>query len=354
MISYIRYIVGRTKKPKAPRILKSGRVSSSRDQDTTFDLYMKACEETGTVPDDKLGSHLNNRDITAWIYSVDFPVMYSEAENMAREIASIATRRMRRESEVPPRNPWSCHAPFRCDWLELCHSDPSGNIDEWWGIGKSDYSGVKDYKIKMDNGIWKELDRSKPGAVVSPSEVRCYLDCPRKWHFEYVKKARRYDLPFKRYSARFKGNMTHLAAELTARHFKENSDIPSIKQVAIPYFLEIEEMTKDMEFEISRDELHEEADTCLRVGYKMAQNALADANRILHIEQRMAVVIPGTKTWLTCQPDLVTETNDGICITDYKTTSQSRLDQVAEGYRYNPAMYLYALALESGRPMMEV
>ena len=80
----------------------------------------------------------------------------------------------------------------------------------------------------------------------------------------------------------------------------------------------------------------------------MFLDATIDMDEIIYIEKRFGFVLPETKTWVTCQPDIVCRKGNDIYVIDYKTSSSKQLNNVADRYRSNPSMYLYVLALERG------
>ena len=300
---------------------------------------------TDTPPNQETLAHFEARDRAAWIYSTDFFVTRDEAKGVATELAEIAKaiRGKAKAESPPPRNLWACSTPFPCDWKELCHANPEGDIDNWWGIEKNDYDGLatfetrksaKNYnKIKLQRGVTN---------MVSPSELACFSRCPRKWYFEYAKLAQRKGLPFVKSRARFRGNLIHLSAELMAKE-------GSTRDFEV-YARELVDESWDDHDAIAEDISHAKG-----TGMTMYQAATWDMEKMLHAEQRFAVVMPGSKVWLINKPDIVTQTKEGLTIiTDYKTTSRPNLVTVAEEYRSNPALYLYAWALMSGNTAEEI
>tara|TARA_R110000824_G_scaffold36852_1_gene113973 strand:- start:15139 stop:15636 length:498 start_codon:yes stop_codon:yes gene_type:complete len=111
------------------------------------------------------------------------------------------------------------------------------------------------------------------------------------------------------------------------------------------------------QYNLSPEEMLEffgDANGAFMAAQRMFCRAVSDMDEILHIEKRFACLIPGTKTWVTCQPDIVCRSGEDIYIVDYKTSSKQRLNRVAEDFRYNPALYIYALALTNGYEAKEV
>ena len=351
MTVYLRYVLARPTRPKPPLILKDETVSHKKKQDTTAVLYAKACDEAGHPTDPDTMAHLESRDRTAWLHTHTFPIIEEDMHQAATEFGSIA-RRMRQEKEVPDRNPFACQMP-KCDWLELCHANPAGDIENWWGIESSDYSGLKPYTIRYQGRFDRELRRDKPGVVVTSSEIRNYLSCPRRWYFENVRNASRGERTYSRYSSRWKGTMVHCYAELLAK-----ADAEEIRHTDIgpAYDLCVDGFIAKLSEQSEKEQLLQDAETCIEVAvmmYLAARKPTHDNSfgqlEILHTEQRFAAVLPGTKTWITCQPDLVCRDQLGnLIIIDYKTTNRTDLEEAAEGFRYNPSMYLYALAVSKG------
>ena len=350
---YIRYVLARPVLPKPPKVLSSSsasRISSAKNQDTTAELYLEAHSNLGTEPNPETLAHLRDRDTYAWTHSITYPVEESEVMQMGEELGTI-TRGMRiADNEVPHRNLWACTRP-RCDWSDLCHGNPSGDIDNWWGISTSDYDGLSSYVVRYQGREDKLLERNKPGKIVTASEIRNYLTCPRKWYFENVKKAARSERSYSHYSARWKGNMVHKYAELMAL-----SDMNKIHHTDIgPQWDEyLQEYSDQLTDEDEKSQLAMDAVACEAVALKMynlARQPLNSAPHVLqveHAEQRFAAVLPGTKTWITCQPDLICRDGNDIVIVDYKTLSSSNLVRDAQNYRHLPSMYLYALAVTKG------
>lgn len=347
MESYnIRYVLARTALPKAPKILQSGRVSAHKQQDTSLNRYLDTCAALEQEPDEGMAAHLKERDRFTWVHSIDFPVTEEEAHDTTKELADVAKtmRSMKNKGTPPPRNLWACNSPYKCDWSELCHSNPEGDIENWWGIKANSYDGLATFEARRKKGSHAKirLDRASTN-MVSPSELRCFMTCPRKWHFEYVKLAERERMSYRSQGARFRGTLAHLSAELHALN-KESDYIVYANQLVEDHWLEEEASTVEEDIIIGQ-----------AVGKKMFERATHDARTILHVEQRMAVIMPKSKVWLVNKPDLVTRTNSGeIMVIDYKTTSFTRLDRKAEEFRNNPALYLYAWALMKGSRAWEV
>jgi hypothetical protein len=353
-VLYIRYVLARPVLPKNAKILSgpkaAPRVSNAKNQDTTAEMYRLAHSNLGTEPDPDTLAHYEQRDKHAWIHSVTCPVEESEMMQLGYEFGRI-TRNMRiKEGDVPHRNLWACTRP-RCDWSDLCHGNPSGDIDNWWGITTSDYDGLASYVVRYQGREDKLLERNKPGKVVTASEVRNFLTCPRKWYFENVKNAGRSERSYAQYSARWKGNMVHKYAELMA-----HADMGLMPHTAIgPMWDEfIQGYVDQLNDHSEKEQLMIDADVCWQVAinmYELARAPLSSAPHVLqveHAEQRFAAVLPGTKTWITCQPDLVCSDGKDTVIVDYKTLSSSNLVRDAHNYIHLPSMYLYALAVTDG------
>jgi hypothetical protein len=353
-VIYIRYVFARPVLPKPARVLRGAdkvmRVSNEKRQDTTAELYLQAHEELGTEPDKTTLDHFRERDKHAWFHSVTIPLDGSDTTDIGRELGSI-TRGMRlKDGDVPHRNLWACTRP-RCDWADLCHGNPKGDIDNWWGITTSDYDGLASYMIRYKGREDKLLERDKPGKVVTASEIRNYLTCPRKWYFENVKNASRSERTYSKYSARWKGTMVHKYAELMALADMgtiNHTDIGSMWDSFIQGYLNKLSDT-DEQHQLTLD-----AEVCWEVAnkmYLMGRESLSHAPHVLpveHAEQRFATVLPGTKTWITCQPDLICRDGKDLVIVDYKTMSSTNLVRDAHNYTHLPSMYLYALAVSNG------
>ena len=351
---YLRYVLARPVLPKEPRRSADGTVSRSKRQDTSAASYLEACKEAGHDPDPDTLEHFRDRDKHAWFHTVTFPIDETDMVQIGRELGDISRKMRGTKGDVPNRNLWACTRP-RCDWADLCHGNPKGDIENWWGITTSDYDGLASYVIRYKNRFDKVLDRSKPGNVVTASEIRNFLTCPRKWYFENVKNAARGEKNYARYSSRWKGNLVHKYAELMA---KADFGRPfGIKHTDIgPCWDEyVESLTDQISDEDEKAQLLVDADICQQVGtkmYLMAREPLTPGSHALtaeHAEQRFAALLPGTKTWITCQPDLVCSDDKGnTIIVDYKTLGAQNLVKEANNYTHLPSMYLYGLAVTKG------
>lgn len=350
---FIRYALARPVLPGTPKILKNQKVSSDKRQDITAQSYAEACTSADQEVNQETYEHLKERDKYAWSYRMDFPITEEDVESITNELV-WAPRAMRRNRSVPGRNPFGCRNP-NCDWLDLCHANPDGNIEEWWGTVDSDYDGIQSFRLKDTHGRKapnKILTREKPGSSVSPSELRTYMRCQRKWWFEYVKR-KKIDKSYSHYSARLKGTFCHLAAELIGKAAmktpRELWDTLKNEPLLLRKYTEQAQ-------ELLGNFSEEDKATAMKdiwngwcVGHELFRIGMEGLTGILHIEERFAFLWPGTKTWMTCKPDLVAHDEWGnIYIVDYKTTSNAKLNQVAEGFRYNAAPYFYAGALEHG------
>jgi len=341
---HIRYTVARPARPVDPTVLKNGKISVSKAQDTTSIRYVDLCKSLEQEVNKDYLSYLRARDANAWSYTLDIPVEPGEAESVAANFP-WAAKRMRNIRRAPERNPWACHSNY-CDWLDLCHADASGDVDNWWGVGQSDYTGHKSYKLKAAPHRGKEgypigkynkvLEKSKNGVVVTPSEMRCFFTCPRKWWFEYAKQ-KRVMCNYDKFSPRLRGILCHSAAE---RYGNGNESFDEFADESNAYLLSqgvTQPETWDEDLLLYWD-----------TGRSMFLDATIDMDEILYIETRFGFVLPETKTWVTCQPDIVCRKGNDIYVIDYKTSSSKQLNNVADRYRINPSMYLYVLALERG------
>lgn len=354
---YIRYVLARPVMPKSPKLVGANKdvVSTDKRQDTTASAYLEACSENEQEPDEETLEHFRLRDQHAWTYRMDFPVHEQDAEAVASELA-WATRSMRKHNDVPGRNTYACRNPD-CDWLDLCHANPEGDIGSWWGVTDSDYDGLKPFVLidRADRRAPKKtLERDKPGAVISSSELQTYLRCQRKWWFEYVKK-KKVAKSYKHYSSRMKGTFCHLAAEIVglaaqtvpSEHWHELTSSQALRST---YSEEADKIVGKYNF--PKEEVSNIANDIWMgwyVGLEMFRLAVKDMKEILLVEDRMGFILPGTKTWMTGKPDIVTKDSNGnIYITDYKTTNTQYLNKAAEKFRHNPQPYFYLNALEKG------
>ena len=278
-----KYVFGRVAIPKPFTVLKSGKLSTNKNQDTTAGVYHQACVDHDVPVDEELYTHLINRDRRAWSGEVDW-IMHPDEIAFACAEAANVSRRMRAEgTSMPPRSVSSCRM---CDWSRYCKTDPQGNHASWFGVRQrgNEYSGAaSSYKLP-DRTIDKDSS-----FILSPSQMRGYMACPRKWYLSYKLGLEPAKSEWRKVSARTYGTLVH--------------------------------------------------EGCAILG-----------EAAMKAEMRRAFVIPGTRAWVTCQPDLIGRDYEGDdVIIDYKTSSSQHLDTVADDYLNHPAMFLYAQAWLNGQ-----
>lgn len=343
-----KYIFGRVAKPKPIRILKDGTLSRATNQDTNVHTYLNTCEEMGIEPDKIFTEHLAKRDRHAWVADVDWIMDEQSVLGATQEAAEIA-RRMRQEKQVPPRSPSSCRL---CDWQSLCRSDPSGNISSWFGTQqRRSYSGAADV-YHYEGG---KLDVAKQ-FILSPSQMRSYMACPRQWYFSYKLQQEVAKPEWSKVSARTYGILVHEACAALGYVFSTPIRGVEVEVARSKASDLIEIATHAINAKIAKLSQHLDdedqdwrVDECAHTAFRMFQRATRGIEEILEVEQRRVFRLPGTYTWVTCQPDLVAKDNYGnLVVIDYKTTNNQYLDRVSDNFLNHPAMFLYAHAVKCG------
>lgn len=354
-----RYVCGRVAEPQPPRVLASGKLSHAKNQDMSALSYVRGCIAHGEEPRSEVAEHYEQRDKTAWSHVLEFPIDIPMMEAAINELEEVAIR-MRREDTVPPRNMNNCRL---CQFKELCHSDPKGDINNWWGLGPRDssYSGAAK-KFCFDDAYRRAITR-RTGKLISPSEARTYMACPRKWWIEYKHGLAIQREPWNSVKARTLGSMTHAGCEAIGRtlrwpgryslnklHLATDELRNHALTGVIEYIMNDESSTAE-----AKIEMKSQAETCANVAYGLVMRAVEGMEKVLHVEQRFAFRIANTHTWVTCQPDLVGLSPGGRAVlVDYKTTSSSQLDKTAQNYLNAPAMMAYAYAIHNGHPVTPI
>jgi hypothetical protein len=113
--------------PKAPRVLKSGKLSHAKDQLCTLDAYIAACEEHDVEPDDVTADHLSRRQ---WQQRVPVVFRQDELDEVGRSLISAAKliRDLDSGDLYPLRNarPAVCSG---CPYTEICDDPRSSFVD---------------------------------------------------------------------------------------------------------------------------------------------------------------------------------------------------------------------------------
>jgi len=370
----VRYIITRPVMPKRPRETKTG-ISHAKAQDTTALAYKRTCEELGEEPNAETYEHLSQRDRGAWAVSMD---IFSGRD---RQIAAIndavsttaAMRAVGKESQgLPARNPWSCD---RCDWASHCSGDPVGDsIHQWMGAvaGKP----ASPIRVSMPNSPqMRKLARTKPGHVVSPSELRSFMTCPRKWALEYVERMRPRDRQWARMGPRVRGVITHAFFEAMLIRWQELGQefVPSwqwsgskwgspedhleagAKNLADSYLDDIKSTVDRCIGDLDPNdheglrELIACIPACAKAAHDAAGLATTGIDEIIGIEKTKAIKLPGVSRWVFGIADAIAKKGDQTILIELKTTSTAQLDSMAERYRNNVAVDLYAAMIEHGR-----
>lgn len=354
-----KYIFGRVAKPKPIRVLKNGALSTARNQDTSAQMYINTCTELGIEADQGFIEHLAERDRRVWSSEIDW-MMTNDSISYALREARIIGQRMKAETIGGPRSVAACRL---CDWKSYCQTDPTGNVYNWYGVRDrtGDYSGAgKSYR--PEGRGWLHHDRS---FIVSPSQLRSYMMCPRQWFLSYKMNKEPERQPWSKVSSRTYGTLVHEGCAALGEHWlywdelnknvalevakSPASDLKLIARVAI------EGKIAELKQQLTDENQDWKLDECVDTAFRMFYLATREIKSIKEVEQRRMFRVPGTYMWVTCQPDLVAEDIHGnTVVIDYKTSSSQQLDTVSDNYLNHPAMFLYAHAYKAGQPVKEI
>ena len=350
-----KYIFGRVASPKPIRVLKNGALSTARNQDTSVHMYVNTCTNLGVEADQEFIEYLGNRDRHAWKGEVDW-VMTGDAIQYALDETRAIGLRMKAETYASPRSVAACRL---CDWKTLCRTDPTGDIENWFGVRDrtGDYSGAgKSYSVPGRAAL--HHDRA---FIVSPSQLRSYMMCPRQWYFSYKMNKEPARQEWNKISARTRGTLVHEGCAALAAIFCGEDNVEQAVEDTHAYDLKTAAGIA-IEFKISELMQHIEApledfkaSECTDTAVRMFCLAMRNLKCINEYEQRRIFRVPGTYMWVTCQPDLIGTDYDGnTVVLDYKTSSSQQLDTVSDNYLNHPAMFLYAHAYKAGQPVKEI
>jgi len=395
----IRYVIARPELPKEPRRTTKG-LSTAKAQDTTGALmYVAAMEEIAELtarrndvvwaadnsPESKAAakavakaedalakaaeafdatiSHLQERDLEAWAVRLD---IFSGAERQLAALrdASAITGAMKATGDRPARNPWACD---RCDWAPLCEGDPTAdNVANWYGLGRAKPPSPLWIEPTCGGSMRKMKRSGRHGAVVSPSEMRTFSSCPRRWRLEYVERLRPTDRDWARMGARIKGVITHAFFEAILRAWTPGDTFAlswtmegpegHARAVVDQYYTAdvmsaVDRCVADLhpdDWE-GREELRAVIPACAKAAYDAAALALEGATEVIAVEEARALKLDGVNRWVFGTADAVIRLGDRLALVELKTTSSKQLATMAEKYRNNPAVDLYAAMLTMGR-----
>jgi len=350
-----RYIFGRVAKPKPIRILKNGTLSTAKNQDTNSTTYLSACHKHEVEIDQEFLQHLNDRDRRAWSSDIDW-IMTGDSIQYALDETRAIGLRMKAETFAAPRSVAACRL---CDWKTMCRTDPTGDIDNWFGVRDrtGDYSGAgKSYQIPGRGPL--HHDRA---FIVSPSQLRSYMMCPRQWYFSYKQNKEPSRQEWSKVSARTLGTLVHEGCAALAYAFLGYKNVSNtvFKQTTADLVLiarlRIDQRITELKQHIEALDEDFKASECAYTAVRMFLLATRNLQCINEYEQRRVFRVPGTYMWVTCQPDLIGTDYDGnTVVLDYKTSSSQQLDTVSDNYLNHPAMFLYAHAYKAGLPVKEI
>ena len=338
----IRYILGRPTPPSKPQVLKSGKVSTNLRADTTAALYVKTCDDQGQDVDQTYLEHLQQRDQEAWVFGYD---MWADdtLTNSALYDAQHYQKAIAKSSLLPPKNGFACEM---CHWRIYCESDPmASDIDGWLNVEEAKEPST--IRIKYGRTS-KEIKRDRRGFVISPSEMRSFAKCQRLWAIEYRWRKRQVS-EGKKAVARIRGSLTHHLLEMLAKDQSLTSH-----DLRIELGIRAIEMHENSQIDseafnelVENDGLEQMAER----SRSMFDLAMRDVVEIVESERRRVMKMPGSKKWLHGIPDMVVRlTNGQLAIIEYKTTSKTKnLPALADKYRTNPAVHLYAALVRHGQ-----
>jgi hypothetical protein len=345
----IRYVLGRPVPPVAPQVLKGGKVSTNKLRDTTAALYLSTCQTEGLEPNAEYVEHLKQRDSEAWVFKYD---MYSGDDllNAALYDAQLYQKAIASSSLLPPKNGFACEM---CSWRSHCESDPMATaVDEWPNVG----TGREPSELRVKYGrTVRTLSRDRRGFVVSPSEIRAFAKCNRLWALEYRWRMRQtYEGP--KALPRIRGSLTHDCLQLLgesrmnaeAKHFATAEDLKVELGVRVAEMFSAGQIDHEAHEELTANNgIAAIADRAL----SMFALAMDGVSEIVEVERRRIVKMPGSKKWLHGIPDMVVRLDSGrLAIVEYKTTSKTKnLPALADRYRTNPAVHLYAALVRFGQ-----
>jgi len=334
----IRYVLARPTPPVKPLILKSGKVSTNQHRDTTRQLYLQTCAEEGQEPNDDYVEALRLRDQEAWVFRYDMwcdeallsSALY-DAQHYQKAIAS--------SSLLPPKNAFACD---QCSWRSYCESDPMAtNIEDWPSV----IEGRQATPITIKYGRTKKaLSRDRRGFVVSPSELRAFAKCNRLWAIEYRWRMRQTYEGVKALP-RVRGSLVHEALRLLAKEPK--TDLRTEISIMVKEMTERQDLSFEAFEELVADDGIAQMAQRASDMFAMAMEGVAE---IVEYERRRIIKMPGSKKWLQGIPDAVVRLDNGnLAIIEYKTTKFKTLPSVADRYRTNPAVHLYAALVQFGQ-----
>tara|TARA_R110002126_G_scaffold79364_2_gene196980 strand:- start:1150 stop:2205 length:1056 start_codon:yes stop_codon:yes gene_type:complete len=341
-----KYVFGRVAIPKPFTVLKSGKLSTNKNQDTSAGVYHQACVDHDVPVDEELYTHLIARDRRAWSGEVDW-IMHPDEIAFACAEAANVSRRMRAEgTSMPPRSVSSCRL---CDWSRYCKTDPQGNHASWFGVRPrgNEYSGAaSSYKLS-DRTIDKDSS-----FILSPSQMRGYMACPRKWYLSYKLGLEPAKSEWRKVSARTYGTLVHEGCAILGEAAMKATDLHTFRRNNLETIARIgvEAKVNELKQLLTDEDQDWRIPECTATAVRMFELATESLESVLEVEMRRAFVIPGTRSWVTCQPDLIGRDYEGDdVIIDYKTSSSQHLDTVADDYLNHPAMFLYAQAWLNGQ-----
>ena len=342
----IRYVLGRPAAPDKPQVLKNGKISTNKLRDTTADIYLEVCDELGQAPDEGYVEHLRKRDAESWVYVYE---MFANDEMLNASVydAQHYQKAIAKAPALPPKNAFECE---RCSWRSHCEGDPMAlGVDQWTNVERS--NAPSELRVKYGRTM-RKLSRERQGFVVSPSELRSFARCQRLWALEYAWRYRQVKEGPKA-APRIVGSVVHNVLELLAKAWREGHAMTE-HDALVELRLELMELLQNGA--IDEAVFHELIEpwtlqAMANRAFEMFQLAMKDVVEIVEIEQRRILKMPGSKKWLHGIPDMVVRLKSGqLAIVEYKTTSRTKnLPSLADRYRTNPAVHLYAALVRFGQ-----
>tara|TARA_R100001163_G_scaffold12051_2_gene11204 strand:+ start:8472 stop:9542 length:1071 start_codon:yes stop_codon:yes gene_type:complete len=351
----IRYVLGRPVAPALPKVLKGGKVSTDKRADTTTALYVETCKENGEEPKEEYVAHLADRDSVSWVHRCDM-FCPDDLMNSALYDAQQYQRAISKSPLLPPKNAFACEM---CSWRSHCEGDPmASGVSSWPNVEEG--RAPTELRVKYGRTV-RTLSRDRRGFVVSPSELRAFAKCNRLWALEYRWRMRQVSEGPKALS-RVRGSLTHAALEMLAKAHQAKA---SGGKLDGPTSLTVTDLVVELRLQVIglydsgqiATETYVELvdDRSLEAMAERAAEmfglAMADVSEIIEFEQRRIIKMPGSKKWLHGIPDMVVRLKSGrVAVVEYKTTSKTKnLPALADRYRTNPAVHLYAALVRFGQ-----
>ncbi len=177
---------------------------------------------------------------------------------------------------------------------------------------------------------------------VSYSEIKTYQNCPLKWHFQYVEKAK----PEQLSGAMLLGSCVHAALEAFYQAMLASEPLPSIDQLMTVYRNHWVQEAKDIPIQFAKGQ---DATTLEATARRMLETFLGGEfalpeGKIIGIEESFTVTLAHDLPDLAGRVDMITHNNGELIITDFKTARSIPTEEDAEDQ--GEQLILYAKGCE--------